>query len=83
MPLTFAFDQKSEIGSAREPRQLDYVRQLISDIKYVPGRDKVVAEIKRFCNSFPESYFSDLLWEKMWVTGSLSAWFVRNPRPLN
>lgn len=43
-PLTFAFSVNREKCSPRQFRYLDYISQFTTDIKYIPGKDNVVAD---------------------------------------
>lgn len=43
-PLTFALHQSSDRHSPREIRQLDYIAQFTSDIRYVAGSSNVAAD---------------------------------------
>lgn len=64
-PLTFAFQQKHDKCSPRRLRQLDFISQFTTDIRYLPGKFNAVADsLSRIC----EIQFSSLadleLWEK-------------------
>lgn len=43
-PITFAFQQKLEKCSPRQFRHLDYISQFTTDIRYVPGKQNIVAD---------------------------------------
>lgn len=43
-PLTHAFRQKADSCSPRQLRQLDFIAQFSTDIRYVPGSDNTVAD---------------------------------------
>lgn len=43
-PITFAFQQKPEKCSPRQFRHLDYISQFTTDIRYVPGKQNIVAD---------------------------------------
>lgn len=43
-PLTFALNAKPDRHSPREIRQLDFISQFTTDIRYVKGQDNVVAD---------------------------------------
>ena len=43
-PLTFAFTVSRDKCSPRQFRYLDYISQFTTNIKYIPGRDNVVAD---------------------------------------
>jgi cleavage and polyadenylation specificity factor subunit 1 len=43
-PLTYAFSQKQCDASPRKIRQLEYISQFTSDIRFIPGRQNVVAD---------------------------------------
>lgn len=43
-PLTFAFDQKLDKASPRQLRQLDFLSQFTTDIRYIRGCENVVAD---------------------------------------
>lgn len=43
-PLTFAFQQNLDKASPRQVRQLDFISQFSTDIRYIPGKDNVVAD---------------------------------------
>ncbi|GFR16900.1 uncharacterized protein TNCT_654361 [Trichonephila clavata] len=44
-PLTFAFMQKLDKCSTRQNRQLDFIFQFTTDIKYIKSTENVVAEL--------------------------------------
>lgn len=44
-PLTFAFQQKPEKASPRQLRQLDFIGQITTDIRYVAGKDNIIADM--------------------------------------
>lgn len=43
-PLTFALNMKHEKASERQLRQLDYISQYATEIKYIKGEDNIVAD---------------------------------------
>lgn len=43
-PLIYAFSQKSEKASPRQQRQLSFLSQFTTNIKYIPGPENVVAD---------------------------------------
>lgn len=43
-PLTFAFSMSKDKCSPRQFRYLDFVSQFTSDIRYIPGKENVVAD---------------------------------------
>lgn len=43
-PLQFAFQQKLEKASPRQIRYLDFLSQFTTDIRYLPGKDNIVAD---------------------------------------
>lgn len=43
-PLTFAFARPRSNGPPRQFRYLDYIGQFTTDIRYIPGKDNVVAD---------------------------------------
>lgn len=43
-PLTHAFKQKPDKAAPRQLRQLDYIGQFSTDIRYLPGPENVVAD---------------------------------------
>jgi hypothetical protein len=43
-PLSFAIDRVSEPWSARQQRQLAFISEFTGDIKYLPGKENVVAD---------------------------------------
>ncbi|GBN20197.1 Transposon Ty3-G Gag-Pol polyprotein [Araneus ventricosus] len=62
-PLTYAFKQNSDKCSPRRLRQLDFISQFTTDIRYVPGKKNVVANsLSRVC----EIQFSSLADLKLW-----------------
>lgn len=44
-PLTYAFEQRADKASPRQLRHLDYIGQFTTDIRYIPGRDNVPADV--------------------------------------
>lgn len=44
-PLSFAFSQRSDKASPRQLRQLDYIGQHTTDIRYVKGKENIPADI--------------------------------------
>lgn len=44
-PLIFAFKQKPEKASPRQLRQLDFISQFTTDIRYIAGKDNIVADM--------------------------------------
>jgi RNase H-like domain found in reverse transcriptase len=44
-PLSFALHKAADAWSARQQRQLSYVAEFTSDIRHVPGRENVVADM--------------------------------------
>jgi hypothetical protein len=44
-PLSFALSKAADAWSARQQRQLSYVAEYTSDIRHVPGKDNVVADL--------------------------------------
>ncbi|PIK61893.1 hypothetical protein BSL78_01224 [Apostichopus japonicus] len=44
-PLTYAFASKPDRYSPREIRHLDYISQYSTDLRHIPGRDNVVADV--------------------------------------
>ncbi len=44
-PLTYAFRQKSDKGSPRQVRQLDYIGQFTTDIRHVKGVNNIPADL--------------------------------------
>ena len=44
-PLIFAFRQKLEKASPRRVRQLDYIGQLTTDIRQIPGNENITAAL--------------------------------------
>lgn len=43
-PITFAFQQKSDKCTPRQFRHLDFISQFTTDIRYVPGKQNIVAD---------------------------------------
>lgn len=43
-PITFAFQQKLDKCSPRQFRHLDFISQFSTDIRYVPGKQNIVAD---------------------------------------
>ncbi|GBN40108.1 Transposon Ty3-I Gag-Pol polyprotein [Araneus ventricosus] len=43
-PLTFAFHQKLDKAAPRQARQLNYISQFSTDIKYIKGENNIVAD---------------------------------------
>lgn len=43
-PLTYAFTTRRDSCSPRQYRYLDYIAQFSTDIRYIPGKDNVVAD---------------------------------------
>uniref|UniRef100_A0A2S2QS62 Retrovirus-related Pol polyprotein n=1 Tax=Sipha flava TaxID=143950 RepID=A0A2S2QS62_9HEMI len=43
-PITFAFQQKSDKYTPRQFRHLDFISQFTMDIRYVPGKQNIVAD---------------------------------------
>ncbi|GBN53152.1 Transposon Ty3-I Gag-Pol polyprotein [Araneus ventricosus] len=43
-PLIFAFHQKLDKAAARQARQLNYISQFSTDIKYIKGENNIVAD---------------------------------------
>jgi cleavage and polyadenylation specificity factor subunit 1 len=43
-PITFAFQQKSDKCTPRQFRHLDFISQFTMDIRYVPGKQNIVAD---------------------------------------
>lgn len=43
-PLIYALQQKQDKCSPRRLRQLDFIAQFTTDIRYLPGRDNIVAD---------------------------------------
>lgn len=43
-PLIFAFSKKSDSGSPRQLRHLDFISQFSTDIRHIPGTDNIVAD---------------------------------------
>ena len=43
-PLSYAFTQRSEKASPRQQTQLSFISQFSTKIKYLPGKDNVVAD---------------------------------------
>ncbi|GBM18433.1 hypothetical protein AVEN_66802-1 [Araneus ventricosus] len=43
-PLIFAFHQKIEKAAPRQARQLNYISQFSTDIKYIKGENNIVAD---------------------------------------
>lgn len=43
-PLTFAFHQSLEKASPRRARQLDFIGQFTTDVRYTPGKENVTAD---------------------------------------
>jgi hypothetical protein len=43
-PITFAFQQKSDKCTLRQFRHLDFISQFTTDIRYVPGKQNIVAD---------------------------------------
>ncbi|GBN33744.1 Transposon Ty3-G Gag-Pol polyprotein [Araneus ventricosus] len=68
-PLTYAFKQNSDKCSPRRLRQLDFISQFTTDIRYVPGKENVVADsLSRVC----EIQFSSLADLKLWESSQNS-----------
>lgn len=44
-PLIFAFNQRPDRASDRQARQLDFVAQITTDIRYVEGSENIVADL--------------------------------------
>lgn len=44
-PLTFALTKSAAKSNPRQARQLDFISQFTSDIRHVPGKDNVTADI--------------------------------------
>ncbi|KAG8190957.1 hypothetical protein JTE90_010821 [Oedothorax gibbosus] len=43
-PLTYAFRQRSDKCSPRQARQLDFISQFTTDIRYIKGSENIVAD---------------------------------------
>lgn len=43
-PLQYAFQQKSEKATPRQARYLDFLGQFTTDIRYIPGKENVIAD---------------------------------------
>ncbi|GBN62204.1 Transposon Ty3-G Gag-Pol polyprotein [Araneus ventricosus] len=68
-PFTYAFRQNSDKCSPRRLRQLDFISQFTTDIRYVPGKESVVADsLSRVC----EIQFSSLSDLKLWESSQNS-----------
>ncbi|GBN73263.1 Transposon Tf2-8 polyprotein [Araneus ventricosus] len=68
-PLTYAFRQNSDKCSPRRLRQLDFISQFTTDIRYVPGKENVVTDsLSRVC----EIQFSSLADLKLWESSQNS-----------
>ncbi|GBM74464.1 Transposon Ty3-G Gag-Pol polyprotein [Araneus ventricosus] len=68
-PLTCAFRQNNDKCSPRRLRQLDFISQFTTDIRYVPGKENVVADsLSRVC----EIQFSSLADLKLWESSQNS-----------
>lgn len=62
-PLTTAFHQNLDKASARQARQLDFISQITTDIRHVPGNQNITADILSRINSinaFPSLNYDDL-----------------------
>ncbi|XP_055308134.1 uncharacterized protein LOC129572210 [Sitodiplosis mosellana] len=44
-PITFAFLQNPEKASPRQLNHLDFIGQYTTDIRYIPGKDNIVADL--------------------------------------
>lgn len=44
-PITFAFFQNPEKASPRQLNHLDFIGQYTTDIRYIPGKDNIVADL--------------------------------------
>ena len=43
-PLTYAFDQKADNSSPRQARQLSYISQFCTDIRFIEGTKNIIAD---------------------------------------
>lgn len=62
-PLTTAFHQNLDKASARQARHLDFISQITTDIRHVPGNQNITADILSRINSinaFPSLNYDDL-----------------------
>jgi hypothetical protein len=54
-PITFAFQQKSDKCTPRQFRHLDFISQFTTDIRYVPGKQNIVADTLSHVDSLSET----------------------------
>ena len=44
-PISFAFFQNPEKATPRQLNHLDFIGQYTTDIRYIPGKDNIVADL--------------------------------------
>ncbi|KAL4153461.1 hypothetical protein QTP88_001294 [Uroleucon formosanum] len=54
-PITFAFQQKTDKCTPRQFRHLDFISQFTTDIRYVPGKQNIVADTLSRVNALSDT----------------------------
>lgn len=62
-PLSHAFHQNLDKASPRQLRQLDYISQFTTDIRYIRGQDNIVADLMSRINSISEKRDTPIDWK--------------------